>query len=62
MNKNKSMAANRAREAARQLKVDFQNSMRMSSRSKERNAPETPGRSYIILIDGKKIMLLKLVS
>jgi hypothetical protein len=53
------MATNRARDAARQLKVDLKNSMRMSSRSKERNPPDTPGRSYIILIDEKKNHALK---
>ena len=46
------MASHRARDAARQLKDDIKNSMRLSSRSKERTTPDAPtsitasGRSY----------------
>jgi hypothetical protein len=36
------MATNRALDAARHLKVDIKNSMRLSSRSKERPASDAP--------------------
>jgi hypothetical protein len=50
------MATQRARDAARQLKDDIKNSMRISSRSKERTTPDAPtpitssGMIYFILI------------
>ena len=50
------MAANRAREAARQLKDDIMNSMRVPSRSRERNPLKTSGRSCILLINEKIII------
>jgi hypothetical protein len=53
------MATNRARDAARQLKDDIKNSMRISSRSRERPTPDassaiiSSGRIYFILTTNK---------
>lgn len=55
------MAAHRARDAARQLKVDIKHSMRLSSRSKERTTvPDATstvirsnGRHFLIAIKEK---------
>ena len=41
------MAAHRARDAARQLKDDIKQSMRISSRSKERTTPDATSTSII---------------
>jgi hypothetical protein len=55
------MATNRAKDAARQLKADIKNSMRISSRSTERRTLDTPstsitsGRNYFY---AKKNILL----
>ncbi len=53
------MATNRARDAARQFKDDIKNSIRMSSRSRERPTPDassaiiSSGRIYFILTTNK---------
>lgn len=53
------MATNRARDAARQFKDDIKNSIRMSSRSRERPAPDassaiiSSGRIYFNLTTNK---------
>jgi hypothetical protein len=39
------MATNRAKDAARQLTQDIKNSMRISSRSKERTTPDAPSKN-----------------
>lgn len=58
------MAANRARDAARQLKDDIKNSIRISSRSKDRTTLDaqttftSSGRIYFVLINKSRLKSL----
>jgi hypothetical protein len=55
------MATQRARDAARQFKDDIKNSMRISSRSKDRATLDAPttitysGRIYFVLITKSRL-------
>lgn len=49
------MAAHRARDAARQLKDDIKNSIRISSRSKERTTPDAA--STTIISNGRRSLI-----